>query len=147
MRAYSGTQVRYELPCERAVRAVFPSIRAILARILTEEYGLSRYSVAKVLGMTPAAVTLYLEKRRGDKYAVKLLSNPEISQMVRKMAEEFFNDYSQKGYVSYQIYQAAFCSICSKVNEVAIYNGCPALDFNGGSLEAKPEVWEKRPTA
>ncbi|MFN4046391.1 MAG: transcriptional regulator [Acidilobaceae archaeon] len=142
MRTYSGAQARYELPCERAVRAVFPSIRAALARILTEEYGLSRYSVAKVLGMTPAAVTLYLEKRRGDKYVVKLLSSPEINQMVRTLAEEFFNDYDQKGSVSYQLYQNAFCGICSKVNEIAIDNGCPALDLDGGSLEVKPEARE-----
>ncbi len=140
MRAYSGAQVKYELPCERAVRAVFPSIRAVLARILTEEYGLSRYTVAKVLGMTPAAVTLYLEKRRGDKYVVKILSSPEISQMVKRMAEDFFNAYNQKGYVGYQLYQAAFCGICSKVNEIAIDNGCPASDLDGGSLDTKIKV-------
>ncbi|MEM4739091.1 MAG: transcriptional regulator [Acidilobaceae archaeon] len=122
--------VKGELPCEHAARAVFPSIRASLAKILIEEYNLNRYSVAKILGTTPAAITQYLEGKRGDKYIKKIHSNNKLLEILRKTAKDITSSYEATGKVDYILYQKAFCNICSKINELAVDRGCPATIFN-----------------
>lgn len=52
-------------PCVVVVRYVLPAIRVLTARELVERYELKRSEVAQKMGITPAAVTQYLEKARG----------------------------------------------------------------------------------
>jgi len=54
-----------KLPCEHALWYVLPQIRAELARELVER-GLSQKDAAEKLGLTPAAVSQYLHKKRGS---------------------------------------------------------------------------------
>ncbi|MDD5112124.1 MAG: helix-turn-helix domain-containing protein [Candidatus Altiarchaeota archaeon] len=54
-----------KLPCEHAMWYVLPRIRAELARILIKR-GLSQKDAAERLGITPAAVSQYLHKKRGE---------------------------------------------------------------------------------
>jgi predicted transcriptional regulator len=120
---------RYELPCEHAAKVVFPSIRASIARVLLKEYGVSKYTIAKILGTTPAAVSFYLEGRRGDRYVRRIEETPELASIVRSVARTLLESYSSRGSVEYSLHQVAFCSICSKVNELAVNHGCPATLF------------------
>lgn len=118
--------VKHELPCEYAVRVIFPSIRSSIARVLLNEYGISKYTIAKVLGTTPAAITFYIEGRRGDKYSKRIEETPELANIVRKVAKLLLDSYMERGSVDYTLYQVALCSVCSKVNEIAIDHGCLA---------------------
>lgn len=69
------------------VRYVLPAIRAQIAKELVSKHGLKRSEVAKKMGITPAAVTQYLEEVRGG-IAVDLVeSSEEVAEMVSKTAE------------------------------------------------------------
>lgn len=54
-----------KLPCENAVWYLLPRIRADLARELVKQ-GMSQIEAADKLGITPAAVSQYLHKKRGS---------------------------------------------------------------------------------
>jgi len=54
----------YNLPQEIEVWYIIPAIRRKLAKILTEEYGLTQEKAANILGVSKAAVCQYLSKKR-----------------------------------------------------------------------------------
>lgn len=69
------------------VRYILPAISAQIAKELTERHGLKRSEVAKKMGITPAAVTQYLESIRGGT-AVDLIESSEgVARMISKTAD------------------------------------------------------------
>ncbi len=50
-------------PCELALKAYFPEVKAEAARILTEKHGLTQVQIAAELGVTQAAVSKYLAEK------------------------------------------------------------------------------------
>ncbi len=62
-------------PCEWRIRDVLPLIRASISSILLNEYGFSIYQAAKVLEVTPAAVSNYKSAKRSKAELVKKLLN------------------------------------------------------------------------
>ncbi len=126
--------LRYKLPCEHAAKTVLPSIRASIARVLLEEHGVSKYIIAKIIGTTPAAVSFYLEGKRGDMYVRKIEESPEVARIVRMVARKLLESYNERKSVDYSLRQLAFCSVCSRVNELAIDHGCPATFFEVKSI-------------
>jgi len=53
-------------PCEIVVWYVLPTIRRELARELVDFYGMKQAKVAKLFGVTDAAISQYLKNKRGD---------------------------------------------------------------------------------
>ncbi|MFH1055469.1 MAG: helix-turn-helix domain-containing protein [Candidatus Altiarchaeota archaeon] len=53
-----------KLPCENAIWYTLPRIRADIAKELVKG-GMSQREVAQKLGLTPAAVSQYLNRKRG----------------------------------------------------------------------------------
>lgn len=113
------------MPCEVAAKSIIPSIRAAVAKILVEEYGVPRYRVARLLNTSPAAVTNYLEGRRGNRFLDKILSDPELLSVVRKigerLAEDLKNGTRRRSSASTNTtntleYQKMVCIICSSIN-------------------------------
>jgi predicted transcriptional regulator len=77
------------LPSEIEAKSLIPAIRSILAQKLTKEYLLKEDDVAKVLGVTQAAVSNYVRGIRGDTQLVaKLESVDEIMRMVEDIARD-----------------------------------------------------------
>ncbi|MBD3389307.1 MAG: helix-turn-helix domain-containing protein [Candidatus Altiarchaeales archaeon] len=72
-----------KLPCETALWYVLPQIRADLSRALVKE-GMSQKEVADVLGITPAAVSQYIHKKRGG----KIKRTKEYNDLVRDSAKK-----------------------------------------------------------
>ena len=105
-----------QMPCELAAKTIIPSIRAAVAKILVEEYGIPRYRAARLLNTTPAAITNYLEGRRGSRFLDKIMNNPELLAIIKKiskmLAEGLENQESKDGLE----YQKMICTICSSVN-------------------------------
>ena len=99
------------LPCEVAAKSIIPSIRAAVAKLLVEEYGMPRYKAAKLLNMTPAAITNYLEGRRGARYLDRILRDERLMRYVRRLSEML-----ARGAEDEEEYQILVCSICSSVN-------------------------------
>lgn len=56
----------FKTPCEQILWYIVPAIRKEIARNLIEKHGLSQKDVANLLGVTPAAISQYLSKKRGS---------------------------------------------------------------------------------
>lgn len=121
----NNTRKPLQSPCEVAAREIMPSIRASIAYVLTTEMGLSKYEAARLLGLTPAAISNYLERKRGDKYFDQIVKDPRSMAMVKEAAglvlvARFDDKASQQ-------FQYITCAICSSINEVAKRYGCHFL--------------------
>ncbi len=57
------------IPCEVVVRQVLPSIRREIAKELVETHSMSQADVARLFGVTDAAVSQYLRRKRGSNKA------------------------------------------------------------------------------
>ncbi len=74
-------------PCEKAVWYYLPQIRADLAIELVKT-GLTQSQAAKKLGVTPAAVSQYIHKKRGMQSFKSKSYRKEIEMAVKKICEE-----------------------------------------------------------
>src|SRR2546428_6952349 len=72
------------LPSEIEDKSLIPAVRAILAKKLIREYSLKEEDVAKVLGITQAAVSNYVRGTRGD---IELISKLESVREVIRMID------------------------------------------------------------
>ncbi|HKZ60862.1 MAG TPA: helix-turn-helix domain-containing protein [Nitrososphaera sp.] len=79
------------LPSEIEAKSLIPAVRAILAKKLIKEYSLKEEDVAKVLGITQAAVSNYVRGTRGD---VELISKLESVREVMRMVDDIAEDLS-----------------------------------------------------
>jgi predicted transcriptional regulator len=81
------------LPSEIEAKSLIPAIRAILAKKLVYEYEMKEEVVAKVLGVTQAAISNYLRGTRGDiELMNKLTSLMEVMRMTDDIARDLASD-------------------------------------------------------
>ena len=77
------------LPSEFEAKSLILAIRAILAKKLINEYKMKEEVVAKVLGVTQAAISNYIRGTRGDTELInKLSSIPEVIGKVDDIAQD-----------------------------------------------------------
>jgi predicted transcriptional regulator len=97
------------LPSEIEAKSLIPAVRSILAKKLIKEYELKEEEVAKVLGVTQAAVSNYVRGTRGD---VELISKLGSVQEVMRMIDDIARDLA-----SYKAYtpstMAKFVELCN----------------------------------
>lgn len=74
------------LPCERAVSAVLPLIRAEIAKSLILDFKLTQIKAAKLLGLTQAAVSQYVTSKRG--YKLKIDRSSTAARSIKETAKE-----------------------------------------------------------
>jgi uncharacterized protein len=79
------------LPSEIEAKSLIPAVRAILAKKLIKEYSLKEEDVAKVLGITQAAVSNYVRGTRGD---IELISKLESVTEIMRMIDDIARDLS-----------------------------------------------------
>jgi uncharacterized protein len=97
------------LPSEIEAKSLIPAIRAILARKLIKEYDLKEEVVAKVLGITQAAVSNYIRGTRGD---IELISKLGSVHEVMCMIDDIVTDLaSNKAYTPSTM--AKFVQLCN----------------------------------
>ncbi|MDR4510950.1 MAG: transcriptional regulator [Nitrososphaeraceae archaeon] len=97
------------LPSEIEAKSLIPAIRAILAKKLIKEYKMKEEIVAKVLGVTQAAISNYVRGIRGDIELIdKLLSVPEVMRKVDDIAQDLV---SNKAYTPSTM--AKFVELCN----------------------------------
>jgi predicted transcriptional regulator len=78
-------------PCERAVWYHLPQIRADLALELVKT-GMTQSQAAKKLGVTPAAVSQYIHKKRGLQSLKSRAYRHEIKEAVKKICNDASSD-------------------------------------------------------
>ncbi|HKX80709.1 MAG TPA: helix-turn-helix domain-containing protein [Nitrososphaera sp.] len=97
------------LPSEIEAKSLIPAVRAILAKKLIKEYSLKEEDVAKVLGITQAAVSNYVRGTRGD---IELISKLESVREVMRMIDDIAKDLStNKAYTPSTL--AKFVGLCN----------------------------------
>ena len=74
-------------PCEKAVWYYLPQIRADLAIELVKT-GMTQSQASKKLGVTPAAVSQYINKKRGIQTPKSRIYRQEIKAAVKKICED-----------------------------------------------------------
>ena len=115
-----------ELPCELASREILPSIRAAIVRVLVEERGYSKYTVAKMMGLTPASITYYMSGKRGNPDLQNKLLSGGYRRIVEMLADIVERSWKQGAdNKSYMKYRDLVCTICSGFNPLAKAAGCP----------------------
>lgn len=75
-------------PCEYIVWNLLPAIRSEFARSLINDFGLNQKEAAAKLGITPAAVCLYLSDKRGH---IKI-RDKKIIKEIRISTENIIKD-------------------------------------------------------
>ena len=73
--------------CEIMVGDVFPAIRAIIAKELTETLNYTQSDAARLMGMTQPAISQYKKEFRGTKVAI-LQENETINLALRNAARK-----------------------------------------------------------
>jgi uncharacterized protein len=92
-------------PCEVAVKCALPSVRAIVATELMNKHSLNQAQVAKLLGISQPAISLYQKKLRGN--SLDLWNDSDIMASVAKHAELLVNGGNES-----KNNLAWFCGIC-----------------------------------
>jgi predicted transcriptional regulator len=97
------------LPSEIESKSLIPAVRAILAKELVKVRGLKEEEVARLLGITQAAVSNYIRGTRGD---IELISKLSSFQEIMRMIKEIEEDLS-----SHRAYSAStlskFIALCN----------------------------------
>ncbi len=92
-------------PCEVAVKIALPSVRAMVANELMVKHNLNQAKVARLLGVSQPAVSLYQQKLRGN--SINLESDLEIKSLVTKHADSLVS-----GNPTHTDKLRSFCEIC-----------------------------------
>ena len=94
-------------PCLVVVRYILPAVSAHIAKELTERHGLKRSEVARKMGITPAAVTQYLESIRGGAAMDLIERSEEATQIIAKTADGLARD-------EFSVYDVLgnICAVC-----------------------------------
>jgi len=97
------------LPAEIEAKSLIPAIRAIIAKKLITEYKMKEEVVAKVLGVTQAAISNYIRGTRGDLELIDKLSS--IHEIVRKVDDIAQDLVSNRAYTPGTM--AKFVELCN----------------------------------
>ncbi|GEM_PF-283014 len=117
-----------KIPCELVVWYLLPTMRKEVARELVTEHGLSQAKVAKIFGVTDAAISQYLKDKRGDKKVVT--ENPDFVYVREAISEAAARIAAGESEFSDEV-----CTICMVAKRHGILNKIYEVEF-GCSLPA-----------
>jgi len=97
--------------CEVIAVQMLPTLRALIAKELTENYGLNQQEAAEKLGLTQPAISQYLRELRG--YKIKLLTkDKEVYLKISNICKQLANDE-----LSYDQLVIEFCNVCKMMRK------------------------------
>lgn len=100
--------------CEIIVTDILPAVRALIAKELTDKYGLNQTEVSRKLGITQPAISQYKRELRG--YRVKLLeSNKNAMRSIKSLAKKIAT-----GEIKPSEIHKKFCDICVTIRKEKI---------------------------
>lgn len=101
------------LSCESVARRILPVYRSFVAKELVLKYKLTQNDVAKKLGTTQAAVSQYVNSKRG----VKGIPNyAEIEAIIQQAAANVAKRMSTSD-VTPQEFSDSFCDLCMELRK------------------------------
>ncbi len=120
------------LPCEVAVRCVVPAAKALVAKALMEERGLSQDQVADILGISQSAVSKYSRKVRGN--AIDIDGLEEIRPFINGMVSVLLDSPRQ----SPKLLQF-FCRACVAIRKTSLI--CVFCEKSGAQLKIAERIF------
>ncbi|MCP8316219.1 MAG: helix-turn-helix domain-containing protein [archaeon] len=98
------------VPYEMVYKTAIPTLRAMIARRLIEDYGLTQEEVAKKLEITQAAVSYYIKGKRA--IMLRLDDVDEIRYIMNEMADLLF-----KGEINRKEFRFRLTEVCDYIRE------------------------------
>ena len=80
------------LPSEIESRSLIPAVRVMIAKKLANEHGMKEDRIAKILGVTQAAISNYVRGTRGD---TQLVSKLESIYEIRRIVDDITNEIAK----------------------------------------------------
>lgn len=115
-----------KLPCELIVTHILPTARGSLAKELVNKHGMTQAQVAKLFGVTSAAVSQYLKGLRGG------------NDLIDKSAyrDDFYNKISEVAdrVIEGEDVTESLCSICAFVKESGFLKALYVFEGYSGDL-------------
>ena len=96
-----------DAPCEFAVKFLFPIVRSELSRVLINKFKLTQIETANKLGITQAAVSQYINEKRGIN--LKKLSK-EIQEIISRSINSLDAKYVEG--LDKEKFKTYICDIC-----------------------------------
>ena len=81
-------------PCMIVVQHLLPPLRVAISKKMVEEYGLKKTKVSQLMGLTPAAITQYLNQKRGDDQDF-IIQSLKINELVSEITKDLITDESK----------------------------------------------------
>lgn len=127
-------------PYEIVSKSALPALRAMVARRLRDEYGMTQQQIAACLGVTQASISNYARRTRG--MMVNLESDSTVSSAADKIARELSSNYSDQReslrlmteVLDYIRFSHMMCELHSELEPEFQVEGCYACD---GGLSAR----------
>lgn len=104
-------------PCEFSVKELLPAMRSIIATKLVKDKGYPLYRAAMVMGVTPAAVANYMNKRRGNAVRDIIERDPRLMEMISDLVDKMASPNGPKQLSTY------YCILCAEGKRVLKKNG------------------------
>ena len=102
-----------KIPCEIIVSYVLPIVRREVANELVSVHRMTQAQVARKFGVTDAAISQYLKKKRGDCFIIEKSSKyPEFISRIRESACSIAEGKST--------FEEEMCKICYIVKEIGL---------------------------
>ncbi len=99
-----------KIPCEIVVWNVLPMIRREFANELVNTYNMPQAEVARRFGVTDAAISQYLKKKRGDSALIEQSElYPQFMDQIKKSAKLVAEDKSD--------FPSEMCRLCVVVKK------------------------------
>ena len=99
-------------PCEMMVNRILPHLRGEIVKILLTKYGMRQIDIAKVMGLTQASVSQYINRNRGRANLLEEVF-PEIKIYARESAKEIVEGIVRDG--GKNCSRAIICRKCKKI--------------------------------
>lgn len=81
-----------KLPCELVVSHILPVARGAISRDLVDRYGVTQAKVAKMFGVSPAAVSQYISGTRGgDDIINNSAYRDDFHMVIREVSDSIMN--------------------------------------------------------
>ncbi|MCI2414918.1 MAG: transcriptional regulator [Candidatus Aramenus sp.] len=108
------------LPCEFSVKEILPALRSIIAEKLVTEKGMPIYRAANAMGLTPAAVANYVNKRRGTGIRGLIEKDERLMSMVNDLVDRLASNKVDN-------LSTYYCILCSEGKRALKKSGMEVL--------------------
>jgi len=102
-------------PCEVVAKYILPVFRALVAKELMEKYGYSQNQVAAKLGVTQAAVSHYINSKRGSLMLKEVEGINGVKETVHDVTASIAKNNDPDAMI------LAFCKLCSIVKSSKVF--------------------------